>query len=81
MFETIQIEAKDLIADVTEITKDLDLMFQAESNHRLVLTGDVFELACLIERFESGNWDIPLDEIEAGRDHVLAQQKIDQYVI
>lgn len=82
MFETIRLQAQGLYGDIAQMSEDLDIsVIAAGANDWLDLNGDVFDLACLVERFESGNWDIQLDEIEAGHDHTLAAQKIDQYTV
>lgn len=81
MFETIKLEARHLARDMPEMTAGLDLTFFTDNPDGANFTGNVFELACLVERHETGNWSIPLDEIEAGHDHVRAAQRIDQYTI
>jgi hypothetical protein len=81
MMDTVVLEATDLVSDINEIAGDLDLTFFADGNHKIQFSGNVFDLACLVERFETGDWDIALDEIEVGHDHLAAQQRIDQYTI
>lgn len=81
MSETIKLEARYVLRDLPAFSAGLRVTVIGLSDTAIEVTGDVFELACLVERHETGNWSIPLDEAECGHDHVRAQQRIDQYTI
>lgn len=81
MFATIKLEARDLAKHIGEMAQSLDVHTKQYDQNIVAVNGDVFELATLVERHETGNWDIPLDEVSCGHDHMVAEQMIDAYVI
>lgn len=81
MNETIELEARDLPYDFSEMAAGLDVVVLGVMMDRVKVNGNVFELATLVQRYESGDWAVPLDEVECGHDHAEAQIMIDQYVL
>lgn len=81
MLNMVKFEAKGIRSDFNTFAARLDVWLLDSQPDWVKVGGEDFELACLAERFETGNWSIPLDEAEASHDHLVAQQKIDPYVV
>ena len=81
MYDTIKLEAKGIREDFPEMAAGLDTSVLTGQDDWVHVFGTAFELATLVERYESGNWLVPLDEAACGHDHLRAQQRYDQYTI
>lgn len=79
--ETIKLEYSKIYNEVPTMTRGLDVEVLDWADNWAQFYGPVFDLACLVERHETGDWGIQLDETSCGHDHVQAAQYIDQYVI
>lgn len=79
--DSLILESEDFADNLVEFLYRSEVTTSAVPNrpHALRFTGDIFELALLVMRYETGEWDLSLDDITD--DQLAAAQIIDQYTV
>lgn len=80
--DTIELESEDFGWEeaLQDFIRNTNVTVKRTSRYSVIaFTGELYELFTLVERFETGDWTISMDQLT--EDHVIAAQSIDQYIV